>query len=240
MSRFQTDEILDCWHSRLSERLQGRLRRLDREYRYLDKPLPFSALNMGKKDDEYFLDAQDHRIRVDELLLNLDLLHLKEFRTPGDLSSVHKQARKATSIVDIFAESGAAEIIIELEVFKDKPFSNLIFVPEIWGGDESRKRLFFLHCFAPERRDKEAELTRKIGTWLQRHPANKRYEYQACIMPPLPLDIKYLLPSKKAKKPESYQSVDHRSTFREYALAFCDREILPTIQKILGPFSACS
>jgi hypothetical protein len=57
-----------------------------------------------------------------------------------------------------------------------------------------------MHCFGPERRDKEAKLTRKVGLWLQQQPAIEKYVYLPYEMPSLPDSIRYLLPSKKRRQ----------------------------------------
>jgi hypothetical protein len=86
---------------------------------------------MGKKNDEYFLDKAGQKIPNRELIDNLTLLTIKEFKSQVDLSFEHKQANKATLIADLYLTDDNIEIIIELEVFKDKPFSNLIFIPQV-------------------------------------------------------------------------------------------------------------
>jgi hypothetical protein len=104
---------------------------ITREFTYIDKHLPFKAISMGKKNDEYFLDKAGQKIPNRELIDNLTLLTIKEFKSQVDLSFEHKQANKATLIADLYLTDDNIEIIIELEVFKDKPFSNLIFIPQV-------------------------------------------------------------------------------------------------------------
>jgi hypothetical protein len=236
MSSFQTNDILNCWHQRLIELFGGNCHRIERESVYINKPMPFKALNMGKKDDEYFLDVNNRRISVGELLENLNLLVIKEFQDYRDLSIDDKQASIANSRADIYIEFESAQFIIELEVFKDKPFSNLIYMPEFCSQDVA-KPLYFIHCFAPERLDKEAELTRKIGNWLENQPFVKHYKYLSYIMPSLQEPIKYLLPKKKMIKPKSYLFDDDRVKFHQYAITFCDDVIYPKVKSILASFS---
>lgn len=233
MSHFQTDDILNCWHQRISELFGDSCHRVERESVYIKKPLPFKALSMGKKNDEYFLDANNRRISVGALLDDLHLLVIKEFRDHRDLSIDDKQAQTAKSVADIYVEFDAARFIIELEVFKDKPFSNLIYIPEVCSDDKA-KPLYFIHCFAPERFDKEAELTRKIGYWLEMQSSIKRYEYSSYIMPPLSESIKYLLPNKKMIKPKSYRCDEDTVTLLQYATTFCDDVIYPKVKSVLG------
>lgn len=236
MSNFQTDDILNCWHKMFSQLFGDSCSRIEREYVCIKKRLPFKALNMGKKNDEYFLDASNTRIPIGELLDDLNLLVIKQFRDHRDLSLDDKQAPIARSIADIFVESEVAHFIVELEVFKDKPFSNLIYIPEFCGR-ENIKPLYFIHCFAPERLDKEAELTRKIGYWLESQPSIERYEYLPYIMPSLPESIRYLLPNKKTTKPKSYRCDADKAALYQYATTFCDDVIIPRIKSILDSLS---
>jgi len=236
MSHFQTNDILNCWHRRISELFRDSCPRIEREFVYIEKQLPFKALNMGKKNDEYFLDVNNRRISIGALLEDLHLLVIKEFRDHRDLSIDDKQAKTAKSIADIYIGFDAAQFIIELEVFKDKPFSNLIYVPEVCS-DDAAKPLCLIHCFAPERLDKEAELTRKIGYWLEKQPSIKRYEYSSYLMPSLPESIKYLLPNKKMTKPRSYRCDEDRVTLHQYATTFCDDVIFPRVKSVLASHS---
>lgn len=233
MAHFQTNDILNCWHQKLSGAFRGSYHLLELEYLYIKKALPFKALNMGKRKDEYFLDADNKKISVSELLENLNLLVIKEFRDTRDLSFNDKQAQIAKSFADIFIKFKMLQIIIELEIFKDKPFSNLIYIPEVCSCDENTS-LYFIHCFAPERIDKEAELTRRIGSWLKSQATIRKFEYLSYIMPSLPEPIKYLLPGKKATKPKSYRCNDDKITLHQFASDFCDDVILPKIKKILA------
>jgi hypothetical protein len=232
MSHFQTDDILNCWHEKLSKRFGDSCSRIEREYTYIKKQLPFKALSMGKKNDEYFLDASNKRISTRNLLEDLNLLVVKEFRDIQDLSLDDKQAQVAKSIADIYVDFEFVEIIIELEVFKDKPFSNLIYVPEVCSRDKM-KPLYFIHCFAPERHDDEAEVTRRIGYWLESQPSVERYEYSSYVLPTPSDSIKYLLPNKRATKPKLYRCNEDRVTLNLYAATFCEDVIIPKINTIL-------
>ena len=232
MSHFATTDVLITWQSKLVERFTHSCRLIEREYTYINKRLPFKALNMGKKHDEYFLNAENRKIPIENLLNDLNLLVIKHFQTIHDLSYENKQAEKATSRADIYIGHENVEIVVELEVFKDKPFSNLIYIPEICSPDR-RTPFHFIHCFAPERLDKEAELTRRIGCWLQRQPTIENYEYVSYMMPPLPDSIKYLLPNKKGKKPKSYQCLEDRTAFHQYINEFCEQRIIPKVSNVL-------
>ena len=231
MSNFVTDDILALWYSKLVKRFSHHCR-VEREYTYIKKDLPFRALHMGKKHDEYFLDEQYKKIPTKDLLNDLNRLIIKDFRTNDDLSFENKQAKTARSIADLYIEHETVQIVIELEIFKDKPFSNLIYIPEVCKS--GRKIPFcFIHCFAPERQDKEAELTRQIGLWLLKQPAIEKFEYVSFIMPPLPDSIKYLLLKKSAVKPKLYQRPEDRIVFQEYILNFYEQKIIPKVNGCL-------
>lgn len=232
MSKFVTNDILAIWHSELVKRFSYKCRLIAREYSYINKCLPFRALHMGKKRDEYFLDATNKKILTKDLLNDLNLLILKDFQDGGDLSLENEQAKKARSIADIYIEHETAQVVIELEIFKDKPFSNLIYIPEVCKT--GRKVPFcFIHCFAPERLDKEAELTRRVGSWLQQQPTIEKYEYIFYIMPSLPDSIKYLLPNKRAVKPKSYRCPEDRIAFQQYVNEFYEQRIIPKVSDFL-------
>ncbi|TFW00638.1 hypothetical protein E4K72_15235 [Oxalobacteraceae bacterium OM1] len=239
MSHDLTSTILQQWYRQLSDLGVRRSCRVQREYRYIDQPLPFRALHMGKKNDEYFLDANNQKITVGRLLNDLELLVIKDFNSLNDLSLGDKQAKKATSIADIHIEHANAEIVIELEVFKDKPFSNLIFVPQACAAPR-KTPLIFIHCFAPERHDKEAELTRRIGKWLEGQPLARDYTYLPIAMPALPESIRYLLPPKQAKKPLGYQHEHHEMEFARYIHDFGKNALVATIDRLLCTSSSAT
>ena len=233
MSKFVTDEILAIWHAELLKNFSHQCHLIKREYPYINQRLPFKTLHMGKKHDEYFLDAANRKIPTNDLLNDLNLLIIKDFQNSEDLSLENKQAKKARSVADIYVEHQNIQIVIELEVFKDKPFSNLIYIPEVCKTGRAIP-FCFIHCFAPERFDSEAELTRKIGSWLQQQPAIEKYEYMSFVMPPLPDSIKYLLPNKRAVKPESYKCPEDRIAFLQYVSEFCAQMIIPKVSGFLG------
>lgn len=234
MSKKITDDILVIWQRQLAENFYRDGCLVEREHTYINKRLPFRAVHMGKKNDEYFLDTGNKKIHVDSLMKDLDLLIIKDFQNRHDLSLKDKQATKATSRADLYVQHEKVEIVIELEVFKDKPFSNLIYIPEVCSAGR-QKFLHFIHCFAPERQDKEAVLARKIGYWLKNQPRIAKYEYSSYVMPCLPKSIKYLLPHKKAAKPRAYRSYEDEVAFRQYIKGFGQRQLIPAIRKIITP-----
>lgn len=234
MRGFPTKDILEFWHSKLIERFSSTCRLIEREYPYINQNLPFRALHMGKKDDEYFLDGNNERIRIRDLLNNLDRLIIRDYQDVRDLSLKDKQAEIATSRADLFIEHERAQIVIELEVFKDKPFSNLIYIPQVCRIGRIIP-FYFIHCFAPERRDDESELTRHIGCWLQGQPGIDKYTYVYSIMPDPPESIKYLLPPKEYHpKAKGYRCTKDRSDFHQYLNEFCEDSLIPTINKCIS------
>lgn len=234
MASFITIDILRIFQKKLTEELH-RDARIIREYTYVDKPLPFMALHMGKKNDEYFLDSSQNKIKVKALLDDLDQLLIKKFNSIDDLCLEHKQAKKAKSIADIYIQGKTTDIIFELEVFKDKPFSNLIYIPEVCkAGCHISRPLYFIHCFAPERNDKEAELTRKIGFWLQKHHKIEKFTYLPFMMPALPQSIAYLLPKKNKLKPKQYLLPSHEQNFHKYIDDYFENTMHPKIVNLLS------
>ncbi len=232
MSQFVTNDILSIWTKILKENFGQSGCLIEREYTYINKPFPFLALHMGKKNDEYFLDLNNNRISNDNLLKNMELLIIKDFESEKDLSLPDRQAMKACSIADLFITNYYVEIILELEIFKDKPFSNLIYIPEICKHIR-KKPLYFIHCFAPKRNDKEAVLTQKIGYWLIQHGHVRDFQYESYILPDLPEFIQYLLPYKGATKPQSYQNDRDKIQLYQYAEEFCNTTLIPSISKIV-------
>jgi len=205
------------------------------------KSLPFIALNMAKcrngkpgSTDEFFLNQNNEPLDSKQLLKNeLKGLCIKQFRKESYLAKEYNQAKFACSIADLYLLLKKLEVVIELEVFKDKPFSNLIYIPEACRLHD--RALLFLHVFAPLRVDVEAELTRAIGQFLATHSSIDKLYYVPLIMPPLPPKISYLLPCKKAKnKAQGFQQADHEKLFRRYLAKFARDCLVYKIQSHLG------
>ena len=230
MSKFITNDILTAWTKTLKNRFHKSGYTIETEYTYISKQLPFRAINMGKKNDEYFLDPDNKRLTNYDLLRNPELLVIKDFNSERDLSLQDKQAKKARSIADLYITDYCIDIILELEVFKDKPFSNLIYIPEVCNHLRDRP-LYFIHCFAPKRNDKEAVLTQRIGNWLMQHDKVRNFEYAAYMLPDLPKPIEYLLPHKSAPKPISYNNDREKTQFHQYVEEYCDTTLVPSIRK---------
>ena len=201
------------------------------------KSLPFRSLNMAKclkgkpgSTDEFFLDQDNNPLSSKQLLeSNLNGIHIKTFHDESDIAKDYKQAKYACSIADFYMLTESLEVVIELEDFKDKPFSNLIYLPE--ACQKRDRPLLFLHVFAPLRRDLEAELTRKVGRFLAEEPSVDQLQYVAIDMPELPEAISYLLPEKKARNKERrFREDEHQVMFQEYLLAFFNDQISPVIR----------
>ena len=234
MAQFQASDILSSWKELLDKELKSKNCKIIREHRYIHDPLPFRAIHMGKFNDEYFLDEENNKIHRDELQNDMDLLILKDFHTESDLSRDNKQALKATSYADLYVSNQEAEVIIELEVFKDKPFSNLIYIPEACKSERNIP-LYFLHCFTPKRVDPEAELTRSIGLWLMAHPQIHNFIYKPLMMPELSPNISYLLPDKKFRpKPKEYEKEGDKEDLFKYSTDFMKNFLLPELKKYCG------
>lgn len=59
-----TNEVLSVWYEELNKNFSLCCSSIEREHNYINKPLPFRALHMGKKNDEYFLDQVNNKISV--------------------------------------------------------------------------------------------------------------------------------------------------------------------------------
>lgn len=233
MSSFITNEILTVWSELMTNRFSFEGIEVIREYGYIDQALPFKALNMGKYKDEYFLDSFGYKLDNKYLIKNLHELFIKDFKTIQDLSIKDKQAKKATSRADLYLTNYKIEIVIELEVFKDKPFSNLIFIPEACGN-KARIPLYFIHIFAPERTDTEAELTRQIGIWLEKNSEIHNFKYVPMFLP-FPLGkIKYLLPKKQSQKPKSFNSPEDKQILVDFSVKYFQETILKILESIFS------
>ena len=207
------------------------------------KDLPFIALNMAKchKDkpastDEFFIDEFNNPLDSRELLKSeLKSLHIKNFNNESDVAKEYKQANTACSIADLYLLMDKVEVVIELEDFKDKPFSNLIYIPQACSVGSDRDRpLLFLHIFAPLRNDTAAELSKAVGKYLGNCPSISRLKYLSIDMPALPESIAYLLPSKTSKdKPKGFGAPADAAVFRRYLEEFALNEIVENIKKFI-------
>lgn len=258
MAKFPTPYIQEIWFEFLQKSFPGTGSRLHIECEYpwirdtfpptnshkKSKDLPFSALNMAKchknkptSTDEFFLDEFNIPLNSEELLTSgLKNIHIKKFNKESDVAKEYKQASTACSIADLYLLMDEVEVVIELEDFKDKPFSNLIYIPQACSVGSDRDRpLLFLHIFAPLRNDTAAELSKAVGKYLGNSPSISRLTYLSIDMPALPESIAYLLPSKTSKdKPKNFQLPDDEVHFRNYLENFASKEIVGNIKKYIS------
>jgi len=236
-NNFITEEILRTFKETLALVLAQDNCTVAREHKYIDKSFPFRGLHMtkvfGNNADEFFLDSNHQRIMNDRLNEDLSLLLLRDYHSRDDLSIEHGQEDNATSIADLYIHHPRCEIVIELETFRTKPFSNLIFIPATCGSERTTP-LYVIQCFAPERRDLAARLTRRIGQWLNGRSDVHSFEYIPLDMPSPPDNIRYLLPKVSKCRPNKYNQADDKVTFRRYAEEFCKLSLIPSIRKILA------
>lgn len=234
---FVTDTMLQTWGEQLAVALAQDRCAVSRENKYIDSSFPFRAIHMGKKNDEHFLDIENQRIPNPKLSQDLNLLVIKQYHGSQDLSFEDKQAKRATSWADLYIKHSKVEIVIELEVFKDKPFSNLIFIPSVCGSERTLP-LHVIQVFAPERNDLEAQLSRRIGHWLMKQSGVCLFDYIALDMAPSPKGIRYLLPKKRAPKPPKYQLDGDEAELQQYTRDFGEQLLIPAIRRILASISS--
>ena len=233
---FITEKILQTWEEKLALALALDNCTVSREHKYIDRSFPFRAIHMtkifGKNADEFFLDSNNQRILNAILAEDLSLLVLKDYHSRDDLSIEYGQTEDAISVADIYIHHPRCEIVIELETFRTKPFSNLVFIPAACDSKRSIP-LYVIQCFAPERHDTAAKLTRKIGQWLNERSDICRFEYIPLDMPTPHDSIRYLLPKVSVSRPKVFQAGDDIALQR-YAEGFGKLSLIPLIQTILA------